>query len=32
MRADFKVMLDAYVLANFGVADLLFRLAEKPRL
>jgi len=32
MRADFKVMLDACVMANFGVADLLFRLAEKPRL
>lgn len=32
MRADFKVVLDACVLANFGVADLLLRLAEKPRL
>ena len=31
MRADFKVMLDACVLANFGVCDLLLRLAEKPR-
>ena len=31
MRADFKVFLDACVLANFGVCDLLLRLAEKPR-
>ncbi|MBE7537664.1 MAG: hypothetical protein HS122_04570 [Opitutaceae bacterium] len=32
MRADFKVVLDACVLANFGVCDLLLRLAETPRL
>lgn len=32
MRADFKVILDACVLANFGVCDLMLRLAEKPRL
>lgn len=32
MRADFKVVLDACVLANFGVANLLLILAEKPRL
>ena len=32
MRADFKVLLDACVLANFGVCDLLLRLAESPRL
>jgi hypothetical protein len=32
MRADFKVVLDACVLANFGVCDLLLRLAERPRL
>lgn len=32
MRADFKVVLDACVLANYGVCDLLLRLAEKPRL
>jgi predicted nucleic acid-binding protein len=32
MRADFKVVLDACVLANFGVCDLLLRLAEPPRL
>jgi len=31
MRADFKVCLDACVLANFGVADLLLKLAERPR-
>lgn len=31
MRADFKVFLDACVLANFGVADLLLRLTERPR-
>lgn len=31
MRADFKVVLDACVLANYGVCDLLLRLAEKPR-
>ncbi len=32
MRADFKVVLDACVLANYGVANLLLSLAEKPRL
>lgn len=31
MRADFKVFLDACVLANYGVCDLLLRLAEHPR-
>jgi len=32
MRADFKVVIDACVLANFGVCDLFLRLAETPRL
>jgi hypothetical protein len=32
VRADFKVCLDACVLANIRVCDLLLRLAEKPRL
>ncbi|MES2708138.1 MAG: PIN domain-containing protein [Verrucomicrobiota bacterium] len=32
MRADFKVVLDACVLANYSVANLLLLLAEKPRL
>jgi len=32
MRADFRVVLDSCVLANFGVANLLLLLAEKPRL
>ncbi len=32
MRADFKVVIDACVLANFGLCDLLLRLAEPPRL
>mgnify|MGYP001082867393 CR=1 FL=1 len=32
MRADFKVVLDACVLANYGVANLLLLLAERPRL
>jgi hypothetical protein len=32
MKADFKVVLDACVLANYGVANLLLLLAEKPRL
>lgn len=32
MRADFKVVLDACVLANYGVCNLLLKLAEKPRL
>ena len=31
MRADFRVCLDACVLANFGVTDLLLKLAERPR-
>ena len=31
MKADFRVCLDACVLANFGVADLLLKLAERPR-
>ena len=31
MKADFRVFLDACVLANFGVCDLLLRLAERPR-
>lgn len=31
MSADFKVFIDACVLANYGVCDLLLRLAEKPR-
>ncbi|MBI4025159.1 MAG: PIN domain-containing protein [Verrucomicrobia bacterium] len=32
MIADFPVVLDACVLANFGVCDLFLRLAEPPRL
>ena len=32
MRADFKIALDACVLADFGICDLFLRLAEKPRL
>ncbi len=32
MTADFSVVLDACVLANFGVCDLFLRLAEHPRL
>lgn len=32
LRADFKVFLDACVLVNFPVCDLLLRLAEPPRL
>lgn len=32
MRADFKVVIDACVLANFSVCDLFLRLAETPRL
>lgn len=32
MTADFKVCLDACVLANQSVCDLLLRLAETPRL
>ena len=31
-QADFKVVLDACVLANFSVCDLLLTLAEKPRM
>jgi hypothetical protein len=30
--ADQKILLDACVLANYGVCDLYLRLAEKPRL
>lgn len=32
MRADYRVTLDACVLANPTLCDLLLRLAEKPRL
>lgn len=32
MKADARAFMDACVLANFGVCDLLLRLAEKPRL
>jgi len=32
MQADFKITLDACVLANIVVCDLFLRLAEKPRL
>jgi len=32
MLADFKVVIDACALANFGVCDLFLRLAEPPRL
>jgi hypothetical protein len=32
MKADFRVLLDACVLANFSVCDLLLRLSERPRL
>lgn len=32
MQADFKIVIDACVLANIAVCDLLLRLAEKPRL
>jgi hypothetical protein len=32
MRADYRIFLDSCVLANFGVCDLLLRLAERPRL
>lgn len=31
MKADYRVLLDACVLANFGVCDLLLRLSERPR-
>jgi predicted nucleic acid-binding protein len=32
MRADFRVVLDACVLAHYGLCDLFLRLAEEPRL
>jgi len=32
MIADYKILLDANVLANYAVCDLYLRLAEKPRL
>jgi hypothetical protein len=32
MRADYRIFIDACVLANFGVCDLLLRLSEPPRL
>lgn len=32
MQADFKIVLDACVLANIAVCDLFLRLAERPRL
>lgn len=32
MNADYKVLLDACVLANFGVCDLYLRLSESPRM
>lgn len=32
MIADYKIVLDACVLANYGVCNLYLRLAEKPRL
>ncbi len=32
MRADYRIFLDACVLANFGVCDVLLRLSERPRL
>lgn len=32
MRTDYRIFLDACVLANFGVCDLLLRLSERPRL
>lgn len=32
MKAEFKFVLDSCVLANFGVYNLLLRLAERPRL
>lgn len=32
MIADYKILLDACVLANYPVCDLYLRLAEKPRL
>jgi len=32
MLADYRVCLDACVLANYAVSDLLLRLAERPRI
>jgi len=32
MNADYKILLDANVLANYAVCDLYLRLSEKPRL
>lgn len=32
MIADYKILLDACVLANYDVCNLYLRLAEKPRL
>ena len=32
MRADYRIFVDACVLANQGVCDLLLRLSERPRL
>ncbi len=32
MRADYRIFIDACVLANQGVCDLLLRLSERPRL
>lgn len=32
MIADYKILLDANVLANYAVCNLYLRLAEKPRL
>lgn len=32
MQADFKILIDACVLANIMVCDVFLRLAEKPRL
>ena len=32
MKADYRVFIDACVLANFSVCDLLLRLSERPRM
>lgn len=32
MNADYKVLLDSCVLANYAVCNLILRLAEKPRM
>jgi predicted nucleic acid-binding protein len=32
MQADYRVVLDSCVLANYGVCDLFLRLAENPRM